>query len=71
MNRTIKEEYLDPWKPKNFDQLKRQVKKAVDNYNNKRSHDNLNKRNPDEFKNYWSTIKPEERPVITIFDNEN
>ena len=71
INRTIKEEYLDHWKPRSFSQLKTQVKKAVGNYNNKRSHNHLNKRNPHEFIKYWSTLKLEERPVITIFDNEN
>ena len=71
INRTIKEEYLDHWKPQTFSQLKSQVNKAVKNYNNKRSHNHLEKRNPEEFINYWSTLKPEERPIITIFDNEN
>jgi len=71
INRTIKEEYLDHWKPQTFNQLKSQVNKAVKNYNNNRSHAHLEKRNPEEFINYWSTLKPEERPVITIFDNEN
>ena len=71
INRTIKEEYLDHWKPESFSQLKGQVKKAVLNYNNKRSHNHLKKRNPKEFEHYWSTLKPEERPVITIFNNEN
>ena len=54
-----KEEYLDHWKPQSFGQLKTQVKKAVKNYNNKRSHDHLKKRNPEGFINYWSTLKPE------------
>lgn len=71
INRTIKEEYLDHWKPQTFSQLKSQVNKAVKNYNSKRSHDHLEKRNPEEFINYWSTLKPEDRPIITIFDNEN
>ncbi|WP_228912763.1 IS3 family transposase [Salinimicrobium sediminilitoris] len=71
INRTIKEEYLDHWKPQTFTQLKSQVKKAVKNYNSKRSHGHLEKRNPEEFINYWLTLEPEERPVITIFDNEN
>ena len=71
INRTIKEEYLDHWKPQTFSQLKSQVKKAVNNYNNKRSHNHLEKRNPKEFINYWSTLKTEDRPIITIFDNEN
>ncbi|WP_228913428.1 IS3 family transposase [Salinimicrobium sediminilitoris] len=71
INRTIKEEYLDHWKPQTFTQLKSQVKKAVKNYNSKRSHGHLGKRNSEEFINYWLTLEPEERPVITIFDNEN
>ena len=71
INRTIKEEYLDHWEPQSFSQLKSQVKKAVNNYNNKRPHAHLMKKNPRDFTNYWSTLKPEERPVITIFDNEN
>ncbi|MGM0934977.1 MAG: transposase, partial [Bacteroidota bacterium] len=71
INKTIKEEYLDHWKPQSFNQLKTQVRKAVKNYNTKRSHDHLGKRNPEEFINYWSSLKPEDRPVITIFDNEN
>jgi transposase InsO family protein len=70
INRTIKEEYLDHWKPQSFSQLRNHVKKAVRNYNNKRSHYNLEKRNPEAFINYWSTLKPEDRPIITIFDNE-
>jgi transposase InsO family protein len=71
INRTIKEEYLNHWKPQTFSQLKSQVNKAVKNYNSKRSHDHLGKRNPEEFINYWSSQKPEDRPIITIFDNEN
>ncbi|MDT0691944.1 IS3 family transposase [Salegentibacter sp. F188] len=71
INKTIKEEYLDHWQPQTFSQLKRQVKRAVKNYNNKRSHNHLEKRNPNDFINYWSTLNPEKRPVITIFDNEN
>ncbi|HSP82411.1 MAG TPA: IS3 family transposase [Gillisia sp.] len=69
INRTIKEEYLDHWNPQNFNQLKSQVKRAVNNYNKIRSHNHLEKRNPEEFEQYWSTLKTEKRPVITIFDN--
>ena len=71
INKTIKEEYLDYWKPESFDQLKAQVRKAVKNYNTKRSHNHLGKKSPKEFINYWSTLTPEKRPIITIFDNEN
>ena len=71
INRTIKEEYLNHWKPKNFKELKTQLKKAVTNYNNKRQHNNLPKMTPNEFKQYWATLKPNQRPIITIFNNEN
>lgn len=70
INRTIKEEYLDYWEPKSFSQLQNYVKKAVKQYNNKRSHNNLNKRSPREFEQIWSTLNPKDRPIITIFDNE-
>ena len=70
INRTIKEEYLDYWKPSSFDHLKKDVKRAVDQYNNKRPHDNLNKRNPVEFEDYWSKLGTNDRPIITIFNNE-
>lgn len=70
INRTIKEEYLDYWKPETFFQLKKCVAKAVKNYNEKRTHKNLPKMSPDNFEKYWSTLKPENRPIMTIFNNE-
>lgn len=71
INRTIKEEYLDHWEPKTFSQLKGCVQKAVNQYNTRRSHNHLNKKNPWDFEQTWSTLAPEERSVITVFDNEN
>ena len=70
INRTIKEEYLDHWKAKDFKELKKHVKKAVENYNIKRKHNNLPKMSPVEFEKYWSTLKNEKRHIITIFNNE-
>ena len=70
INRTIKEEYLDHWKPKNFEQLKRCLKKAVANYNNKRPHNNLNNLNPAEFEQNWKTLDTTNRPIFKIFNNE-
>jgi putative transposase len=70
INRTIKEEYLNLWKPITYEQLKAQTKKAVDNYNNQRLHDHLNRLTPVEFErrcNDPNFIKP----VITIFDDNN
>lgn len=70
INRTIKEEYLDYWKPETFFQLKKCVAKAVKNYNEKRIHKNLPKMSPNNFEKYWLTLKHEDRPIITIFNNE-
>jgi transposase InsO family protein len=71
INRTIKEEYLDYWRPETFLQLRHMVKKAVNQYNSRRSHQHLKKLNPDQFEKQWSTLKPKERPKMTIFNNEN
>ena len=71
INRTIKEEYLNYWEAKNFNQLKAQVKKAVENYNTIRTHKNLPKMSPVNYEKYWRTLKPKNRKVITIFNNEN
>ena len=71
INRTIKEEYLDYWKPKSFNQLKKYLDKAVENYNNVRPHNNLGKLSPLEFKKRWNNNTLENKPVLTIFDNGN
>lgn len=70
INRTIKEEYLDYWKPKDFGQLKRMTAKAVKNYNNKRLHNNNNRMSPEKFITQFSLLRPQERKLMTIFDNE-
>ncbi len=70
INRTIKEEYLDYWKPKNFQQLKRQMHKAVKHYNEKRPHNNIGKLSPVNFEKKWFKNQLEVNNVLTIFDNE-
>jgi transposase-like protein len=70
INRTIKEEYLDYWSPKTFEQLKRCVEKAVNHYNNKRPHNNIGKLSPIEFENKWFNDCTFSKPILTIFDNE-
>ena len=70
INRTIKGEYLDYWKPKNFQQLKKQMNKAVKYYNNKRPHDNIGKLSPVDFENKWFNNQLEFNNDFTIFDNE-
>ncbi len=70
INRTIKEEYLEYWKPQNFQQLKNYVSKAVSHYNTSRPHNHLHKRSPETFEEHWSSLSNEQRPKITIFNNE-
>lgn len=68
INRTIKEEYLDYWKPSSYLELKKMVKKAVVNYNSKRLHNNLKREVP---KSIRETDKYDKSLEITIFDNNN
>jgi len=71
INRTIKEEYLDYWKPKSFIQLKNQVRKAVNNYNSKRIHNEIKKETPERLEYLYSTNQVDTSLNITIFNNEN
>ena len=71
INRTIKEEYLDHWKPQTFNQLKRMTAKAVKNYNTKRIHNNNDRMSPEKFINQFSLLRPQQRKLMTIFDNES
>jgi transposase-like protein len=70
INRTIKEEYLDYWKPKTFTQLKQMTKRAVTNYNNKRIHNNIDGKTPIEFEQEFPLLASQQRKTITIFNNE-
>ena len=70
INRTIKEEYLDHWKPSDFKQLKSDTQRAVDNYNNKRIHNSLDKVNPATFTQNWKKQKKENRKTVNIYNNE-
>ena len=70
INRTIKEEYLDHWKPSDFKQLKYYTKRAVNHYNDKRIHNSLDRMRPTEFNQYWEKQKKENRKIVHIFNNE-
>ncbi len=69
INKTIKEEYLDRWKPINFEQLKKFTKRAVDQYNNRRPHNHLGRLSPLEFERRWQEKGFASPPIITIYDN--
>lgn len=71
INLTIKEEYIDHWKPKSFTELKQQVKRAVNNYNSKRIHNELNRKTPKEFEYQCLNSSIENNPKLTIFNNES
>jgi transposase InsO family protein len=71
VNRTIKEEYLNHWQAKSYEQLSRQMKKAVHHYNQQRLHNHLNKMTPAYFENQCLTNPKFVKPVITIFDDNN
>lgn len=71
INKTIKEEYLNYWKPQTYVKLKKCVAKAVKNYNNKRLHNHLDRNSPVKFDEKISIMASHNRKVITIFDNEN
>jgi transposase InsO family protein len=70
INRTIKEEYLDHWKPRTFEQLKRYMGKAVYHYNNERPHNNISKLSPVDFEYKWFNKQLKSTLSFTIFDNE-
>lgn len=68
INRTIKEEYLEGWKAKDYTQLKRQLQAAVNHYNEKRPHNHLNRMTPAAFE--ANCLNPKfKKPTITIFDD--
>ena len=71
INRTIKEEYLDHWKPTDFRQLKRCTNQAVTHYNYHRPHNHIGRRSPVAFAQYWKSLSEKQRPEITIFNHQN
>lgn len=70
INKTIKEEYIDYWNPKNYEQLKKMIDKAVSQYNNKRPHNYIGKLSPINFEDNWFNNPNFIKPKITIFNNE-
>lgn len=67
INRTIKDEYLDGWKINSFECLGRSVAKAVHHYNNKRRHNSLGGKTPQQFEEYVNNLPKELRPKIKLY----
>jgi len=70
INRTIKNDYIELWKPKDFGQLKRMMKKAVNHYNTKRPHNGIGKMSPMDFERSLQFKSTFELQTMTIFNNE-
>ncbi len=70
INRTIKEEYLEYWKPDTFTALKKAIKKAINNYNKKRAHNHIDGMTPRDFRINFPLLASQQRKTITIFNNE-
>ena len=68
INGTIKNEYINYWKPKNFQQLKIMVNRAVKQYNTKRLHKSLKRETPEGFEQKWFRGMLSPKPLITIFN---
>jgi len=70
IHKTIKEEYLNYWKPESYYQLRRNIDRAVSHYNKKRIHNNLNRMIPVCFEKKWSILPRDQKPTMTIFNDE-
>ncbi len=68
INRTIKEEYLDGWKIRDYATLRRLLNKAVKHYNHKRRHQSLKWQTPMEFENHVNNLPPHQRPKMKLYN---
>ncbi len=68
INGTIKNEFIEHWKPQTFRQLKCMTARAVHYYNHVRPHNNLSKKTPKEFINQLSDLPQKQGKPITIFE---
>lgn len=66
VNGTIKNDYLNRWDIKSFPELRKRIKQAVKNYNN-RIHESLNKMTPNEYETYIKTVPMNKRKPLKVF----
>lgn len=71
VNRTIKEEYLIPWQPRDFKQLCQMLNQAVWHYNNVRIHNSIGRKTPNEFEQICKSKGKDNMPEMFIFDYDN
>lgn len=70
INRTIKNDYIQYWNPKDFEQLKMFIKKAVNHYNTKRPHNAIGRISPQKFEENCRQNMKFNKPILNIFNNE-
>lgn len=68
INRTIKEEYLSYWNIKTYSILKTKMRKAVNNYNNNRVHNSINRKTPSSFELEVLNLHQSKRTEMIIHD---
>ena len=66
LNGIIKNEYLIHWNPTTFKQLKNQLKRAVQNYNNC-PHGQLKMMTPNEFEIHLENVPLNQRTSLKVF----
>jgi AcrR family transcriptional regulator len=66
INGVIKNEYLIPWGPSSFRQLKKLTKKAVSDYNTKRHHGALDKCSPIDYERRCQELSADKRKIEVI-----
>lgn len=71
INRTIKDEYLDGWNIRSYRQLQRLTAKAVKHYNEKRTHQSLDKQTPKEYELKIAALPQSDRPVLKLHKQQS
>lgn len=66
LNGMIKNDYLIPWNPRSFSQLKAKLKQAVENYNDC-PHGTLNMRSPNQFEQDLKNVPLNQRTLLKVF----
>jgi putative transposase len=67
VNGTVKNQYLRYRNITTYDNLKSQLKKTIDAYNNSKPHESLEKKTPDTFEQYIKELSVEKRPKLSIW----
>ena len=67
VNGTIKNQYLMHWNITTFPQLQKQLKRAVDAYNQQKPHSALEKKTPEAFEQYVNQMEEKDRPRMRIW----